>query len=155
MLDSMIALQPLVVARYLASGTAPARVGNRHPLSAPFGAFRASDESFVIAVLNEKLFTVLARVIGKPDIAKDPRFATDSSRSANESILRQAIEEWSLHRTAREAVGILAAAGVPAAEIQTMAEALRLRASRCARPVAADDPSDAWHHPHTGTAGAF
>jgi CoA:oxalate CoA-transferase len=144
MLDSMIALQPLVVARYLASGTAPARVGNRHPLSAPFGAFRASDESFVIAVLNEKLFTVLARVIGKPDIAKDPRFATDSSRSANESILRHAIEEWSLHRTAREAVGILAAAGVPAAEIQTMAEALG------SEQAAVRDPLQQMTHPTLG-----
>jgi CoA:oxalate CoA-transferase len=124
MLDSMIALQPLVVARYLASGVAPVRVGNRHPLSSPFGAFRGSDRPFVLAVLNEKLFAALTLVIGKPEFAHDPRFATDALRLAHEPALRDIIEAWSLHRTAKDAVEALAAAGVPAALIETMAQAL-------------------------------
>ena len=95
MFDSMIALQPLVVARYLASGEAPRRVGNRHALSAPFGAFQARDGSFVLAVLNDKLFGILAECIGRAELARDPRFRTDSDRLANEAALRAAIEAWS------------------------------------------------------------
>ncbi|MBB4016619.1 CoA:oxalate CoA-transferase [Chelatococcus caeni] len=124
MFDAMVALQPLVVARYLATGDAPRRVGNRHPLSAPFGAFAARDGSFVLAVLNDKLFQRLATCIGAPEIAADPRFATDSDRLANEGALRALIEAWSRQRRAREAVEALVAHGVPAAEINDMAEAL-------------------------------
>ena len=39
MFDAMIAMQPLVVTRLLATGVAPRRVGNRHALSAPFGVY--------------------------------------------------------------------------------------------------------------------
>lgn len=124
MFDAMVALQPLVVARYLATGEAPRRVGNRHPLSAPFGAFAARDGSFVLAVLNDKLFQRLAACIGAPEIAADPRFATDSDRLANEAALRALIEDWSRRLGAREAVEALVAHGVPAAEINDMAEAL-------------------------------
>ncbi len=144
MLDSMIALQPLVVARTLASGVAPARVGNRHPLSAPFGAFRGSDRSFVLAVLNEKLFAALAGVIGRPEIAGDPRFATDALRLANEPALRAIIEAWSSGRTAADAVAALAAAGVPAAEIETMAQAL------ASEQAALRDPLQQMTHPVVG-----
>ncbi|WP_276199667.1 CoA transferase [Chelatococcus sp. XZ-Ab1] len=124
MFDAMVALQPLVVARYLATGEAPRRVGNRHPLSAPFGAFAARDGSFVLAVLNDKLFQRLAACIDAPEIAVDPRFATDSNRLANEAALRALIEGWSRRLGAREAVEALVAHGVPAAEINDMAEAL-------------------------------
>ncbi|CUA85578.1 Crotonobetainyl-CoA:carnitine CoA-transferase CaiB and related acyl-CoA transferases [Chelatococcus sambhunathii] len=124
MFDAIVALQPLVVARYLATGEAPRRVGNRHPLSAPFGAFAARDGSFVLAVLNDKLFQRLAACIGAPEIAADPRFTTDSDRLANEGALRALIEGWSRRLGAREAVEALVAHGVPAAEINDMAEAL-------------------------------
>ena len=134
MFESMIALQPLVVARYLATGQVPKRVGNRHPLSAPFGAFRAADKLFVLAVLNPKLFEILAKLIGRPDLRADPRFASDSDRLANEGALREAIEAWSTKRSAAEAVDALIAAGVPAAEVSDMAGALNSDQSR-ARPA--------------------
>ncbi|WP_258589543.1 CaiB/BaiF CoA transferase family protein [Mesorhizobium sp. AR02] len=124
MFDAMIAIQPLVVARYLASGEAPHRVGNRHALSAPFGAFQARDGMFVLAVLNNKLFGILAQHIGRPDLTGDERFRSDSDRLANEPALRAAIEGWSSALTVSEAVMALVAAGVPAAEIQDIAQAL-------------------------------
>jgi len=124
MFDAMIAIQPLVVARYLACGEAPQRVGNRHALSAPFGAFQARDGMFVLAVLNNKLFDILAERIGRPDLTGDERFGSDSDRLANEAALRAAIEGWSSTLTVSEAVTALVAAGVPAAAIQDMAEAL-------------------------------
>lgn len=124
MLDAMMALQSLNVARYLALGHAPRRVGNRHPISAPFGAFAARDGQFVLAVLNPRLFRSLAGVVGRPDLVDDPRFATDALRFEHEAALRAAIEVWSGARTAAEAVAALMAAGVPAAEVQDTAAAL-------------------------------
>lgn len=124
MFESMIALQPLVLARYLSTGQVPQRVGNRHPLSAPFGAFRASDKLFVLAVLNPKLFEALAHLIGRRELPTDPRFATDLGRLENEPELRAAIESWSMQRTASQAVAALVSAGVPAAEVSDIAGAL-------------------------------
>lgn len=124
MFDSLMALQPLVVARCLASGVAPMRVGNRHPLSAPFGAYAAKDGSFVVAVLNEKLFAALCAVMNRPDCAADPRFATDPDRLAHEPLLRRAIEAWAADLSATDAVAKLVAAGVPAAEVADTATAL-------------------------------
>lgn len=134
MFDSLMALQPLVVARCLTTGTAPMRVGNRHPLSAPFGAFAAGEGAFVVAVLNEKLFSALCDTIGRPELAADPRFATDPDRLAHEALLREAIEAWAATLTAAEAVARLDAAGVPSAEVADTVAALAGAAAR-GRPI--------------------
>lgn len=124
MFDAMIALQPLMVARFSATGVAPRRVGSRHALSAPFGVFRAGGGDIVITVLNEKLFAALATVIGRPELAHEPRFRDDPQRLAHEAELRALIEEWTTARPAAEAVAALVEAGVPAAQVQNLAEAL-------------------------------
>lgn len=134
MFDAMLALQPLVVTRALASCQAPQRVGNRHALSAPFGAFAARDGEFVLAVLNDKLFATLATLIGQPELAQDPRFTSDSLRLQNEVALRSAIESWSRRISCAEAVQALIKAGVPAAEILDSKQALESEQVR-ARPV--------------------
>jgi CoA:oxalate CoA-transferase len=117
MLDSMLRLQPLVAAKLNATGKTPTRMGNRHAISAPFGAFKARDATFVLAVLNNKLFSALAKVIEQPHIIADPRFTTDPLRFQNEAALRSAIENWSMQHSATSVVEQLLAAGVPAAEV--------------------------------------
>jgi len=124
MLDAMLALQPVMVARTHATGQAPQRVGNRHALSAPFGSFRASDGDVVIAVLNNKLFATLAHAIGQPELTADPRYQTDALRLFNEAELRDAIETWLRQRPAQDAVAQLVAAGIPAAQVRDVKEAL-------------------------------
>jgi CoA:oxalate CoA-transferase len=98
-------------------------VGNRHPLSTPFGCFRTSDGQVVIAVLNGAQFQRLAALIGRPEIADDSRFATDSTRTEHETALRALIEEWSGLLTTEQAVAALAAQGLPTAPIWDIAQA--------------------------------
>ncbi len=121
--DSLLAMMPTPACRHLLAGETVQRVGNRHPLSAPFGAYAAADGHFVVAVLNEKLFALFAEVIGRPELAADPRFATDALRCRNEPALRAALEGWAGALTAAEAVARLARAGVPASPILSVAEA--------------------------------
>jgi CoA:oxalate CoA-transferase len=130
MLQSMLALQPLVAARLHATGKTPTRVGNRHAVSAPFGAFRAQDGTFVLAVLNDKLFKSLAAVIGQPELVSNPLFATDPLRFENEATLRTNIESWSMQHSATNAVALLLAAGVPAAEVLDAKQAQALSRPR-------------------------
>ena len=117
MLDATLAFTATSVSRFLFTGRNPVRVGNRHPLSAPFGVYAAADGHYVLAVLNNKLFAQLCAVIGQPALAHDARFATDELRSLNEPALRAAIEAWSDTLTVDQVVSHLEAAAVPTAPI--------------------------------------
>ncbi|SAK72565.1 formyl-CoA transferase [Caballeronia pedi] len=124
MFDATLNLTAALVARYATTGVAQSRVGNRHPTSAPFGAYRASDGHFVVAVLNNKLFGRLAHALGHPELADDSRFANDTSRCAHEAALRACIEQWAETRSVADVNAALSAAGIPVAPIQTIQQAL-------------------------------
>lgn len=123
MYDALFSMLTTSHAQHFYGGVLPGRVGNRHPLSTPFGCFKTSDGQVVIAVLNGGQFERLAALIGRPEIAGDPRFASDSSRTEHEPALRALIEVWSARLTTEEAVAALAAQGLPAAPIWTIAKA--------------------------------
>lgn len=122
MLDSLVALLPTAVAQWMFGTGAPTRVGNRHPLSTPFGAYRARDGHVVICVLNGPQFRNLATTLGQPQLADDPRFASDALRTEHETVLRPLIEAGLADLSVAEAVAALSAAGVPAAPIVEAAE---------------------------------
>ena len=121
--DALFSLLPTAHAQYLFGGREPERVGNRHPLSTPFGCYRAKDGQVAIAVLNDKHFSAFANLIGHPGLGLDPRFATDSARTDNEPALKALIEGWSLTLTTDAAAATLTATGIPCAPIRSFAEA--------------------------------
>jgi CoA:oxalate CoA-transferase len=118
MVDSLVALLPTAFAQWMFGATAPMRTGNRHPLSTPFGTFRARDGHIVICVLSPVQFRNLASCIGRPELTEDPRFATDELRTYNEQALTPLIEAWLATRTAVSAVRELNDTGVPASAIE-------------------------------------
>jgi CoA:oxalate CoA-transferase len=124
MFDATLSLSATLVARFAATGIAPQRVGNRHSSSAPFGAFRARDGFYVVAVLNNKLFDTFAQAIGEPQLSSDPRYADDATRCLHEADLRACVEAWSAHRSVAEVNRILGAAGIPVAPIRNVQQAL-------------------------------
>ena len=124
MFDTTLSFLATSVARYLFTGRPARRVGNRHPLSAPFGVYRAGDGHFALAVLNNKLFAAALQAMKLGGLAGDPRFASDESRSAHEPALREAIEAWAGRHDVTQVVAMLDAAGVPAAPIWNIAQAL-------------------------------
>lgn len=123
MYDALFSMLTTSHAQHFYGAVLPGRVGNRHPLSTPFGCFKTSDGQVVIAVLNGGQFQRLAALIGKPEIADDPRFASDSSRTEHEPALRALIEAWSGSLTTEQAVAALAAEGLPTAPIWDIAQA--------------------------------
>jgi len=123
MYDALFSMLTTSHALHLYAGLLPQRVGNRHPLSTPFGCFATQDGQVAIAVLSGKHFATLAALIGAPEAAGDPRFATDESRTTHEPEVKALIEAWSSQLTTEEAVATLAGAGLPAAPIWDIAEA--------------------------------
>jgi CoA:oxalate CoA-transferase len=124
MFDSMLSFVATSVARFEFTGKPARRVGNRHPLSAPFGIYRARDGHFALAVLNEKLFRALSALMNRPQLAEDPRYASDEARSANEPALRREVEAWATRFSVDEIVATLEHAGIPAAPLWNVAQAL-------------------------------
>ncbi len=121
--DSLLAMMPTAGARVLLANGDPVRTGNKHPLSAPFGVYPAGKGYFAVAVLNDRLFKVFCEVIGRPEFAYDPRFATDSKRRENEPALAEAIIDWARNFDAADAVKRLAEVGVPGSEVFSAKEA--------------------------------
>jgi crotonobetainyl-CoA:carnitine CoA-transferase CaiB-like acyl-CoA transferase len=113
MLDCSTSVLENAVARYAVTGVTPEPLGARHPALAPFQAFRASDELFVIAAGNDRLWVTLHDVVGCPENARDSRFASNRARSENHDDLEQVVNERLAMRPARESLVALRAAGVP------------------------------------------
>jgi formyl-CoA transferase len=125
LLDSALAISTHQSAAYLASGRVPRRLGSAHSSIAPYQAFRAGDgRYFIVAVGTEKLWRDFCRAIGREDLADDPRFSANDRRAVNREALAAELERTFSQRPAQHWVDVLLGAGIPAAPIYNMAEAL-------------------------------
>ena len=99
-----------------AHNTPPKRLGNRHPLFVPHGAFRCTgrDQWLVIAITNDAAFHRLCRIIGRPDFGDDPTMATAAGRRLREAELEAAITLWTETQPPEDAMATLQAAGIAA-----------------------------------------
>lgn len=122
MLDCLFAMQVTNLAQFIAGGPTPAPIGNRHPLSAPFDSFEASDGQVIIAVINNPLFARLAECMEAPELLTDPRFANDEQRCIHQAALKAEIERWTRHYSVKDVCSRLDEAGVPASPIWDIAQ---------------------------------
>ena len=124
MSDALLSVMVTPLAQWMLDRDPPRRTGARHPFSTPFGPFRAADRHLAIAVVSDAQFARLAHAIDRPELADDPRFATEPARKENEDALLAAIDAWLAKRTAADAAAALSAAGVPAAVVAAAGDAL-------------------------------
>jgi formyl-CoA transferase/CoA:oxalate CoA-transferase len=124
MLDATAALLTYQAGNYFVSGQVPARMGNRHPTIAPYESFHASDGDFVIAGGNDEIWRRLCRVIGRPELASDPRFRTNKDRIEHYDLLRAELEGALKTRTRSEWISDLTSAGVPCGSVREISEVL-------------------------------
>lgn len=123
MFDAIFSFLPTPISMMLFAGASPTRTGNHHAISTPFGSFRAKDGDVIIAVANNGLFARLVGVMGRPELADEPRFDSDTNRTLNAVELRALIEDWTSSLSVEEVVGRLDAAGVPASPIWSLEQA--------------------------------
>jgi CoA:oxalate CoA-transferase len=122
MLECQAALVENAIARHLATGELPGRVGARHPTLTPFGLFSASDGAFALCVGNETQFRLLAETLDRPDLAMDRRFDSMASRNAHHEDLKRELE--AVFATAPRAQWLerLAQAGLPSGPLNSIAD---------------------------------
>jgi crotonobetainyl-CoA:carnitine CoA-transferase CaiB-like acyl-CoA transferase len=79
--------------KFLNTGKVPPPVGNHHPLTSPMGVYRTADGHLNLAVGSEVMWRRFADAVGRPELAEDPRFATNQLRIDNRPALNGVIEE--------------------------------------------------------------
>ncbi len=80
MMDSMVGLLTQFAGRYFMTGEDTDPVGSSHPSVSPYGAYETADGHIVIANLGENFWPKIARAIGRPELAADPRYRTNADR---------------------------------------------------------------------------
>jgi crotonobetainyl-CoA:carnitine CoA-transferase CaiB-like acyl-CoA transferase len=120
--DTQLAVLANQAANHLIGGTVPRRMGNAHPNIVPYQVFDASDGPLVIACGNDGQFARLSDGFGL-GLRDDPRFATNTARLANRAALIALMVPAITAKPRAEVLATMAAAGVPAGPINTVAEA--------------------------------
>ena len=121
LVDSVIASLEQAWQRYFTSGKIPVRHGNSYDAIAPYDSYRAKDGYLVIGCGNQKLFEVLClRILNRPELITDERFATMPLRVENQMALKKVIEEWMQDMTVDEAVKQVLDVGIPAGPIMSL-----------------------------------
>jgi len=121
---------------YLCTGRPPRAMGNRHPSIAPYETLATADRPLVVAVGNDGQFARLCRVLEVPEVAADPRFATNAARVANHDALAALLERALAARGAAEWVAALGDAGVACGLVNDVGEAFALAERLGLHPLA-------------------
>jgi succinate--hydroxymethylglutarate CoA-transferase len=124
MLGSLLGVAALQTSECFATGRAGRALGSAHPRNAPYQAFRAKDEYFVIAAGNDALWRQVAEAVGSPEIVDDPRFKTQLDRARNQDALAEHLERRFATRTAEEWLAEMDRRGVPCAPINSYPDIL-------------------------------
>jgi crotonobetainyl-CoA:carnitine CoA-transferase CaiB-like acyl-CoA transferase len=122
-------------AGYLNGGAVPTAMGNQHPSIAPYETLSTADGPLAVAVGNDRQFASLAAVVGRPDLAADARFDTNTTRVLNRPALVTELEAALAARPAREWTPLLHASGVPCGTVNGVDEAIALATQLGLNPV--------------------
>jgi len=122
LLDVQVAMLANMNSNFLASGKPPARWGNAHPNIVPYQTFQTSDGWIIVAVGNDGQFRKFVDAGGRPELADDPRFATNPERVRHRDTLVPILAGMVKTLTKAQWIAALEAAGVPCGPINDLAE---------------------------------
>ena len=122
--DTQLAMLANQASNALISGKDPERQGAGHPNIVPYQPFEAADQPIIIAVGNDRQFAKLAAIVGHPEWADDPAFATNAARVAARETLVPLIADIISAHPAADWLERLEEAGIPAGPINSISQAL-------------------------------
>ena len=124
LVDATVSFLSYLSAEYFALGKIPQRFGNDHPVLCPYGTFQAADGYINIAPSGEHMWERLAHSLELEDLARDPRFKTNTLRLQNRQELHHRVNEITSRKTMAEWIEFLNKQGVPCGPINNLAQAL-------------------------------
>ncbi len=127
------------------TGVAPGRLGNAHPNIVPYETFATSDGAIAVAVGSERQWPRFCQALGVPDLATDPRFATNGDRVQRRTDLRPLLADRFADASSATWLAALTVAEVPCGPINDVAAAFETE------EATALDMTVEQHHPAWGT----
>jgi crotonobetainyl-CoA:carnitine CoA-transferase CaiB-like acyl-CoA transferase len=124
MLEATIATMGWAVSNYLNAGRPPKPLGNENVTASPSGTFRTGDGLLNLAANKQQQFESLCKVVGRPDLIADPRYAERQGRLQNRALLKAELELALGRETATHWWPLLTAAGVPSGPVLSVEQAL-------------------------------
>jgi len=120
--NGLTSLLAYIATNYFATGTAPARSGNDHPIAAPYGLFPTRDGQLALAPPDDQFFGRLADALAMPELKTDPLYSTQTARVANRARINAIVGGKLAQNTTAYWVEVLNAAGVPCGPVQSVAD---------------------------------
>jgi succinate--hydroxymethylglutarate CoA-transferase len=120
LLESEVAFLANAALEYLITGVEPQKWGSEHAQQVPYKAFRTSDGWAVIGAGFQNFYEAFVKILGRPDLATDPRFKEMDGRVTNRDALYAALDAEVLKFTTAEIIAELEAARVPCAPVNNM-----------------------------------
>ncbi len=121
MYDAVLSLSERIVYQHSITGVNPVPQGNSHPLLCPYGLVSTGDGFVAVAAPSDHHWRLLSDIIERPELAGDPRYATNAARLSRSADIYAAIEAWSRRRTTSQVVAALAG-HVPCGPLNTAAD---------------------------------
>lgn len=118
--DSAVALLATFVSTVAAGRGDGYRIGCAHHLCSPWNVYRAANGWIQLCSTTDEHWRSIARLIGRDDLAGDPRFARSKDRLTNVAAVDQTIADWIAGRSTDEAVRGLLGCGLPAGRVRTV-----------------------------------
>lgn len=122
LLDGQISWLTYVAGNYFATGETPRRYGSAHPNIVPYQAFETADGYIMLAVGNDNMWRRFCQAIEWPELADNPRYATNADRVNHREELLSLLQERLRQKPTQEWFRRLDEAGVPAGPIYTLPE---------------------------------
>ena len=123
-LDTGVSFMEAVYAQYKVLNEVQPRMGNDRPFSSPTSAYKCKDGYVYVTVTFNRMWKRFTKLVGREDLAEDPRFGSSELRRRNRDYMNTLAEGWLADKTRDEAVRLLVEAGIPAAPVNTVTEAV-------------------------------
>jgi formyl-CoA transferase len=127
MLDSALYIMGIHLLYYLFTNIVPKPMGTKYmSVVAPYQAFRAGDgKMFILAVGNDRIWRRFCEVIGRPELADDPRFRTNPDRVRNQDELERILQEIFMTRDRDYWVRLFLSNGIPAGPVYDVSDLVK------------------------------
>jgi len=120
MLDGQLGILSGMIGAYLADGLVPGPLGTAYGALLPYQTFRTRTREIAIGIGSDKLWRAFCPLVGRSELAEDPRFVTNAARNANRPALIATLEATFLAKTYEQWEALLMPAGIPIGAINTL-----------------------------------
>ncbi|MBI4082546.1 MAG: CoA transferase, partial [Candidatus Lambdaproteobacteria bacterium] len=122
--DALLGLMGTFMPLVVAGQRGGFRIGCRHPLTAPWNVYPTADARIIICTSTDAHWQRILALAGRNDLVQEPRFASPAQRVAHGPDVDGVVSGWSRRLPTRDAIALLAKAGVPVGAVLSIPELL-------------------------------